>query len=125
MASVFPLSSYFTKSVALANNSQTILYTCGADKELAFDVTGLSIVAITANADTATLERFSVIDNATYTLVFKGPVEADFPLQIEGLPIHMVPGDIIYATATAGSTHTLHAHISGVKTTRSPKPPGA
>ncbi len=118
MASVFPLAGYHTKSVALANNNQTAVYTCGAEKELAFDVTGLSCAATTANADTCTFERFSVIDNATYTLVFKGPVEADFPLQIEGLPIHMVPGDIIYATATAGSTHPLHAHISGVKTTR-------
>ncbi len=124
MASVFPLASYFTKSVVLSTNNQTILYTCGADKELSFDVTGLTVTAITVNADTATLERFSVVDNATYTLVFKGPVEADFPLQVEGLPVHMVPGDIIYATATAGATHTLHAHISGVKTTRSIKSPG-
>ncbi len=120
MSSVFPLAPYHTKSKALTDNTQTTVYTCGDEKELAFDVTGLSVVATTANADTCTLERFSAIDSATYTLVFKGVVEADFPLQLEGLPIHMVVGDIIKATATAGATHTLHVHISGVKTTRSP-----
>ncbi len=124
MASVFPLAGYFTKSVALSTNNATTIYTCGDEKELAFDVTGLSVAATTANADTCTLTRFSVIDNVTYTLVFLGSVEADFPLQVEGLPIHMVVGDIIKATATAGATHTLHAHISGVKTTRSTKSPG-
>lgn len=120
MAAVQAAVNYYTKSVALANNSQTVLYTCGTDKELAFDVTGISVAATSANADTATLERYSVIDNATYTLVYRGPVEADYPLQLEGLPIHMVPGDIIYVTATAGATHALHAHVSGVKTTRTP-----
>ncbi len=125
MSSVFPLAGYHTKSKALTTNNQTVLYTCNEQTELAFDVTGLSCAATTANADTCTFERYSIVDNVTYTLVFKGPVEADYPLQIEGLPIHMVPGDIIYATATAGATHTLHAHISGVKTTRSTKPLGA
>lgn len=120
MASVFPLANYHTKSVALSTTSLTTIYTCGDAQELAFDVTGLSAVASDGNADTVTFHRFSVIDNATYILVFHGAVEADFPLQIEGLPIHMVPGDIIKATATAGGTHTVHVHISGVKTTRSP-----
>jgi len=120
VASVFPLSLYFTKSVVLGTNAAITLYTCGAEQELAFDVTGISVAAASAFADTCTLERYSVIDNATYTLVYRGPVEADYPLQLEGLPIHMVVGDRIQATATAGATHALHAHISGIKTTRAP-----
>ncbi len=122
MASVFPLANYYTLHKALTDNNETVIYTCGDQKELAFDVTGLSVSATTANADTVTLVHYTLVDTTKYTLVFKGPVEADFPLQIEGLPIHMVVGDVIYATATAGATHTLHAHISGVKTTRSTKP---
>ena len=45
MAAVQLAGNYYTRSVALANNSQTVLYTCGTDKELAFDVTGLSVAA--------------------------------------------------------------------------------
>ncbi len=120
MASVFPLANYHTKGKALTDNNLTVLYTCGDQGELAFDVTGISVSATTANADTCSVFWFSVVDNVTYTLVFLGPVEADYPLQIECLPIHMVVGDIIKVTATAGATHTLHARISGAKLTRSP-----
>jgi hypothetical protein len=121
MASVFPLANYYTKSAALADNNLTTIYTAGDEGELAFDVTGISVAASTANADTCTIIRHQARDNTDYTLVFKGPVEADFPLQIEGLPIHLSPGDIIKAQATAGATHTLHIHVTGQKTTRSPK----
>lgn len=120
MASVFPLANYYTLHKALSTNAETLIYTCGAQGELSFDVTGLSVSATTANSDTCTLVHYTLVDAVKYTLVFLGPVEADYPLQLEGLPIHMVVGDIIYATATAGATHTLHAHISGVKTTRAP-----
>jgi hypothetical protein len=119
MASVFPLANYYTKHVAIADNTLDTIYTCGDQGELAFDVTGLSVTATTANADTCSL--YHTVGGTDFCLVFKGPVEADYPLQIEGLPIHMVPGDIIKAQATAGGTHTLHVHISGQKTTRSPK----
>ncbi len=125
MASVFPLTSYHTKRKALTDNTQTTIYTCGDENELAVDVTGLSVAAISAFADTATVEIFSTIENATFTLVFRGPVEADYPLQLEGLPVHMVVGDIIKVTATAGATHNLHVHLSGIKTTRAPKAAGA
>src|SRR5258708_3419932 len=105
MASVHPLSNYYTKHVALSSNAKTTIYTCGDNGELAFDVTGLSVSASTANADTCTLIHYTIVDTTEYTLVFLGPVEADYPLQLEGLPIHMVVGDIIKATATAGATH--------------------
>ena len=118
MASVFPLSNYYTKSLALSDNNLTTLYTCGDQSELAFDVTGLSVSATTANADTCSV--YHTVGGTNFCFVFKGPVEADFPLQIEGLPIHMVPGDIIKVQATAGATNALHAHISGIKTTRTP-----
>ncbi len=120
MASVFPLANYHTKHKLLTVNTSVVIYTCGDHGELAFDWTAISVAAKTANADTCTVEIFSVIDNATYTIVFLGPVEADFPLQIELLPIHMVPGDIIKCTATAAATHNLDVHVSGVKTTRAP-----
>lgn len=125
MSSVFPLSNYFTKSVPLADNNLDTIYTCGEQGEISFDVTGLSVAATTANADTCTLVRYQQSDTTNYTLVFKGPVEADYPLQLEGLPIHLVPGDIIKAQATAGGTHTLHVHISGLRRVRDPKAQGA
>ncbi len=118
MASVFPLANYFTKRVALTDNTLTTIYTCGDQGEIAFDVTGLSVTAITANADTCSL--YDTNGGTDWCLVFRGPVEVDFPLQLEGLPIHLVSGDIIKAQATAGATHTLHVHLSGVKMTRVP-----
>jgi len=122
VSAVFPLTSYYTKSVALSSNALTTIYTCGEQQELAFDVTGISVAATSANADTCTIIRRQTLDSTDYTLVFLGPVEADYPLQLEGLPIHLVPGDIIKAQATAGATHTLHVHLSGIKTTRTPAP---
>src|SRR5215469_9826977 len=107
MASVFPLASYFTKSLALSNTTKTTVYTCGDQGELGFDVTGLAAVAS---------------DASEYVLVFNGAVETDYPLQLEGLPIHLVPGDAIKATSNgAFGAHPTHVHISGQKTTRSPK----
>jgi hypothetical protein len=120
MASVFPRTSYFTKHVALTTNALTTIYTCGDSQELAFDVTGLSVSATTAFADTVSL--YHTVGGTDWCLVFLGPVEADYPLQLEGLPIHLVPGDIIKAQATAGATHTLHVHLSGLRTTRTPEP---
>ena len=118
MASVFPLANYFTKHLALTANSLTTLYTCGDEGELVFDVTGLSISATTANADTCSI--YHTVGGTDFCLVFRGPIEPDFPLQLEGLPIHMRSGEIIKVTPTAAATNTLHAHISGVKTTRGP-----
>ena len=76
-------------------------------------------IATSAYADTC----FSIhtTGGTDWCLVFLGPVEADYPLQLEGLPIHLVPGDIIKAQATAGATHTLHVHLSGLRTTRTPE----
>ncbi len=113
-------ASYFTLSGALGNNNQTTIYTCGDQKEEYADVTGITVAASTANADTCTVERLQSSDTTAYTIVFKGPVEADYPLQIEGLPIHLTKGDAIKLTATAGATHALHWHISINKVTRSP-----
>jgi hypothetical protein len=122
MAAVFPLASYFTKSLSLTNTSKTTVYTCGDQAELAFDVTGLSAVASDGTADKVTFIRYQAADATEYVLVFNGPVETDYPLQLEGLPIHLVPGDAIKATSNGASgTHPTHIHISGQKTTRSPK----
>ncbi len=118
MASVFPLANYHTKNLALSANSLTTLYTCGDQGEIAFDVTGLSVSATTANADTCSV--YHTVGGTDFCLVFKGPVEADFPLQIEGLPIHMQAGDIIKVNPTAAASNALHAHISGVKIIRAP-----
>ncbi len=120
MASVFPLANYLTKHVALTDNNITTVYTNGDEGEVAFDVTGLSVAATTANADTCSLYHAS--GGTDWVLVFKGPVEADFPLQLEGLPIHMKGTDAIKATASAGATHTLHVSLSGVKTVRTTDP---
>ncbi len=113
-------ASYFTKSGALADNNSTTVYTCGDQGEKYADVTGISVVASTANADTCSVYRRQASDTTDYALVFKGPVEADFGLQIEGLPIHLTTGDSIKLTATAGATHTLHYHISINKITSTP-----
>ena len=122
MASVFPLASYYTKSLSLTNTTKTTVYTCGDQAELAFDVTGLSAVASDGTADKVTFIRYQAADATEYVLVFNGPVETDYPLQLEGLPIHLVPGDAIKATSNGASgTHPTHVHISGQKTTRSPK----
>jgi hypothetical protein len=122
MASVFPLANYFTKSLALANTVKTTVYTCGDQGELGFDVTGLSAVASDGTADRVTFIRLQASDTTEYVLVFNGAVETDFPLQLEGLPIHLVPGDAIKATSNGASgSHPTHVHISGQKTTRSPK----
>lgn len=118
MAAVQPLANYHTKRVALTGNTLTTIYTCGDDGEIAYDVTGVLVSATTAFADTCSL--YDTSGGTDWCIVFKGPVEADFPLQIEGLPIHLVPGEVIKAQATAGATHTLHVHLSGVKTVRAP-----
>lgn len=120
MASVFPNANYFTKSGALADNNLTTVYTCQDQGEEYAEVTGISVAASTANADTCSVYRRQASDTTDYALVFKGPVEADFPLQIEGLPIHLTKGDSIKLQATAGATHTLHYHITIHKMTRSP-----
>ncbi len=122
MASVFPLASYYTKSLALTSTAKTTVYTCGDQGELAFDVTGLAAVASDGTADRVTFIRLQASDATEYVLVCNGAVESDYPLQLEGLPIHLVPGDAIKAVSTGASgAHPTHVHITGVKTTRSPK----
>ncbi len=120
MASVFPLANYYTKHKLLSTATAVTVYTCGDEGEIAFDLTGISVSAKSAFADTCTVEIFSVVDNVTYTLVNLGPIEADFPLQLELIPIHMVKGDIVKCTGTGAATHNLDAHVSGVKTMRTP-----
>jgi hypothetical protein len=116
MASVHPGTSYHTKRTALTSNALTVIYTCGDQQELAFDVVGISVAATSANPDTCSIYINS--GGVDWCVVFKGPVEADFPLQIEGLPIHLVPGEIIRAQATNAATNILHVHVSGLRTTR-------
>src|SRR5580704_9699299 len=121
MASVFPLASYYTKSLALTSTTKTTVYTCGDQGELGFDVTGLSAVASDGTPDKVTFIRYQAADASEYVIVFNGAVETDYPLQLEGLPIHLVPGDAIKATSNGASgAHPTHVHISGQKTTRSP-----
>ncbi len=120
MASVFPLANYHTVHVALTDNNLTTIYTNGTGGEIAFDVTSISVAATAAFADTCSVYHAS--GGTDWVLVFKGPVEADYPLQIEGMPIHMVGTDAIKATATAGATHTLHVSLSGIKTVRATDP---
>jgi hypothetical protein len=122
MSSVFPLANYFTKSVSLTSTAKTTVYTCGDQGEISFDLTGLSAVASDGTADKVTFVRLQQSDSAEYVLVFNGPVETDYPLQLEGLPIHLVPGDIIKATSNGASgSHPTHIHISGLRRTRDPK----
>jgi hypothetical protein len=123
MAAVMPLVNYWTKHYILADNALDTAYTCGEQSEIAFDVTGISVTAAQGFADTCSI--YHTTAGIDYCLVFKGPVEADYPLQIEGLPVHLIPGDIIKAQATAGATHPLHLHISGIKQTRSPDAGGS
>lgn len=121
MASVFPLGNYHTKHLALTGTSKTDFYTCGDQAELAFDVTGLSATAADGTADTVTFIHET--GGTEFVLVFRGPVETDYPLQIEGLPLHMIVGDKIKVQSTlASASHPTHAHISGVMTVRSPEP---
>jgi hypothetical protein len=122
MSSVFPLANYYTKSLALTGTTKTTVYTCGEQGELGFDVTGLSAVASDGTADRVTFVRLQAADASEYVLVCNGAVETDYPLQLEGLPIHLVPGDAIKATSSGASgAHPTHVHISGIKLTRSPK----
>lgn len=118
MAAVQVLANYWTKHKALTDNTLTTVYTCGEQGELAFDVTDIEVSATTANADTCSLYHSS--GGTDWCLVFLGAVGAAVPLAFEGKPIHMVPGDIIKAQATAGATHTLHAMVCGLKLTHSP-----
>src|SRR5262245_25687654 len=123
MPSVFPLANYYTRHLSLTGTSKTTIYTCGDQQELAFDVTGLSATAADGTPDTVTLIHQTAVDATEYVLVYRGAVETDYPLQIEGLPLHMVPGDAIKAQSSAASaSHPTHVHLSGVKTTRSPEP---
>jgi hypothetical protein len=122
MAAVHAGVNYYTRHVSLTSSTKTTIHQCGDQQELAFDVTGLSATASDGTADTVTFIHQTVVDTTEYVLVFKGPVETDYPLQIEGLPIHMVPGDIIKATSTlATGSHPTHIHLSGIKTTRTPE----
>jgi hypothetical protein len=111
-------ANYHTKSGSLSTNNLTTVYTCGDANEEFADVTGISVAASTANADTCTVKRLQATDATDYTIVFRGVVEADFPLQIEGLPIHLTKGDAIKLQATAGASNALHYHITIAKTTR-------
>jgi hypothetical protein len=119
VASVFPLSQYHTKSVALTSTAKTTIYTCGEQGELAFDVTALSATASDGTADSVSFSRLQHSDNTEYVIVYRAAVAANYPLMLEGMPIHMVPGEIIYATSTsANASNPTHIHISGAKTTR-------
>lgn len=118
MASVHPNVSYYTKRTALTTNALTTIYTCGDQQELAYDVTGISVAATSANADVCSLYINS--GGSDWCIVFQGPVEIGFPLQIEGLPIHLVPGEFIRAIAANAATNILHVHVSGLRTTRTP-----
>lgn len=113
-------ASYVTISGALASDNLTTVYTCGDQKETYADVTGILVAASTANADTCSVYRHQASDNTDYALVFKGPVEVDFGLQLEGLPVHLTTGDAIKLQATDGVTHPLHYHISLNKITKTP-----
>jgi hypothetical protein len=116
----FPLTSYFTKRVALNSNALTTVYTCGEQQELAFDVVAITVSASSANPDTCSV--YDASGGTDWCLIFLGAVGAAAPLQIDGLPIHLVPGDAIKAAATAGTTHPLHIHVTGLKMTRTPAP---
>lgn len=116
-ASIFPGTNYYTKRVALTTNALTTIYTCGDQQELAFDITGLSVSATSANADTCSL--YDASGGTDWCIVFLGAVGPSLPLQVDGLPIHLVRGDVIKAQATAGLTHPLHVHLTGQKTVRS------
>ena len=105
-------NNYFTKAGALSDNNLTTVYTCGDQGEKQAEVTGITVAASTANADTCTVKRRQASDSTDYTIVFKGVVEADYPLQIEGLPIHLTTGESIKLQATAGATNALHYHIT-------------
>jgi len=119
MASVFPLANYYTKGVSLTSTSKTTLYTCGDQGEKAFDVTGLLAVASDGTADTVTFHV--TLSGTEYVLIYQGTVEANFPLQIEGLPVHMEAGDILKATCgAASSSHPTHIFVTGQKTVRAP-----
>ena len=118
MAAVHPNVSYYTKRTALTTNALTTVYTAGDQQELAFDVTGISVAATSANADVCSLYINS--GGSDWCIVYQGPVEIGFPLQIEGLPIHLVPGEIIRAQAANAATNILHVHVSGLRTTRTP-----
>jgi hypothetical protein len=118
VASVHPNVSYYTKRTALTTNALTTIYTCGDQQELAYDVTGISVAATSANADVCSLYINS--GGSDWCIVFQGPVEIGFPLQIEGLPIHLVPGEFIRAIAANAATNILHVHVSGLRTTRTP-----
>jgi hypothetical protein len=123
VSSVFPLAQYHTKSVALASTTKTTIYQCGDQGELAFDVTSLIATASDGTADSVTFSRLQHSDNAEYVIIYRGAVAANYPLMLEGMPIHMVPGEIIYATSVgASAAHPTHIHISGAKTTRTQTP---
>ena len=113
-------ANYYTKSGALSDNNLTTIYTCGDQKEKYADVVGISVSATSAFTDTVTVKRGQASDSTDYVLTFTAPVEIDFPLQIEGLPIHLTTGDTIKLQATAGASHTLHYHISINKLTSTP-----
>jgi hypothetical protein len=119
MVSVFPLATYHSKSVALTSTAKTVVYTCNEQSELAFDVTALVATASDGTADSVTFSRLQHSDNTEYVIIYRGAVAANYPLMLEGMPIHMVPGEIIYATSTsANASNPTHIHISGAKTTR-------
>ena len=70
-----------------------------------------------------TFSRLQHSDNAEYVIIYRGAVAANYPLMLEAMPIHMVPGEIIYATSVgASAAHPTHIHISGAKTTRTQTP---
>lgn len=112
-------NNYYTKAVSLTSTSKTTIYTCGDQGELAFDVTGLTAVASDGTADTVTFH--ATLNGTEYVLIYQGTVEANFPLTVEGLPVHLATGDIIKATSGAASgSHPTHIFVSGQKTVRAP-----
>jgi len=109
--------------MALTSTTKTTIYTCGEQGELAFDVTWLLAVASDGTPDTISFSRLQHSDGAEYVIVHGVTVAAAAPYSLECMPIHLVPGEVIYATSgSAVVAHPTHIHITGLKMARLPVP---
>lgn len=100
MAAVFPIANYESGGTILANTNKTAIITVPSN--FWYDLTHLIVNLGTGVAGTNAVVSWSDASAAAeYTINDAGAVAAGVPFELEGMPLHMEAGDILYVKAAA------------------------
>ena len=101
MSTVFPQANYQTTVTALANTNKTTVFSVNAAEE-SVSVTSISINDATGSAAAGPVIVYITLGTGITERVFlyrATDLEADWPLEIIGRPIHLKAGGTIAVTA--------------------------